>query len=205
HMSGDGTLQGVSVKMTWNDRVLEYVGYSTGDLMTRNGAPVFSPAPGVTDAAVLGRTGKGIAGEGLLASLQFKVRANGDAGLVIQEIDARNRQNEKVMLDGTVIGGAPSAGVVVHRTSLRPNVPNPFNPRTTVYFDVAKDGPVTVRVYSLNGRLVRTLVSRDMQAGKHEVIWNGVDDTGRSVASGTYLVQLVARDRTDSRSMVLLK
>jgi len=205
HMSGDGTLQGVSVKMTWNDRVLEYVGYSTGDLMTRNGAPVFSPEPGVIDAAVLGRTGKGIAGEGLLASLQFKVRANGDAGLVIQEIDARNRQNEKVMLDGTVIGGAPSAGVVVHRTSLRPNVPNPFNPRTTVYFDVAKDGPVTVRVYSLNGRLVRTLVSRDMQAGKHEVIWNGVDDTGRSVASGTYLVQLVARDRTDSRSMVLLK
>ena len=62
-----------------------------------------------------------------------------------------------------------------------------------------------VRVYSVSGRLVRTLVSGEMEAGQHQVMWDGIDDAGRSVASGTYLVQLVARDRTDSRSMVLLK
>lgn len=204
-MAGDGTLQGVSVKVGWNEDVLEYAGFSAGDLMVRNGAPVFSPKAGVIDTAVLGNTGQGISGEGLMASLQFKVRSAGDPGLVIQEVDARNGQNEKVTLDGRVIGDTPTNDSVVRRSALRPNVPNPFNPRTTVYFDVAVNGPVTVRVYSLSGRLVRTLVSGPMTVGNHEVVWNGIDDAGRTVASGTYLVQMVAMDRTDSRSMVLLK
>jgi hypothetical protein len=204
-MSGDGSLQGVSVRIGWNDDVLEYVGYSAGDLMVRQNGPVFSPEPGVIDAAVLGRHGQGISGEGLLASLQFRVRKDGDPGLVIADIDARNRDNEKVMLDGTVIGGTPTAEKVVRRTGLRSNVPNPFNPRTTVFYDMAQAGPVQVRVYTLSGRLVRTLFSGEQTAGNHQVIWNGDDDTGRSVASGTYIVHMVARDTTDSRSMVLLK
>jgi flagellar hook assembly protein FlgD len=140
-----------------------------------------------------------------MATLHFKVRGAGDPGLAIAEIDARNAQNEKVTLDGRVIGDTPSNEVVVRRSALRPNVPNPFNPRTTVFFDLAQAGPVTVRVYSVSGRLVRTLVSGEMEAGQHQVIWDGIDDAGRSVASGTYHVQMVARDRTDSRSMVLLK
>ena len=204
-MAADGTLQGVSVAVDWNDDVLEYAGWSAGDLMVRNDAPVFSAKPGVIDAAALGVGGPGLGGEGVMATLHFKVRSVGDPGLVIAEIDARNSQNEKVTLDGRVVGDTPSSEVVVRRSALRPNVPNPFNPRTTVYFDLAQAGPVTVRVYSVSGRLVRTLVSGEMAAGQHQVMWDGIDDAGRSVASGTYLVQLVARDRTDSRSMVLLK
>jgi hypothetical protein len=173
--------------------------------MERNGAPVFSPGPGVIDTAVLGRIGQGLSGEGTLATLHFRVRSNGEPGLVIEQIDARNSDNEKVTLDGRVIGDTPTNQPVVQRSALRPNVPNPFNPRTTVYFDVAVAGRVDVRVYSLSGRLVRTLVSGEMPAGSHEVMWDGTDGAGRTVASGTYLVRLVAIDRTDSRSMVLLK
>jgi hypothetical protein len=204
-MAGDGTLQGVSVTVDWNRDVLEYVGYAEGDLGERNGAPVFSARPGVIDAAVLGAAGQGLSGEGVLATLRFRVRAAGDPGLVIREIDARNGENEKVTLDGRVIGDTPTNSAVVRRSALQPNVPNPFNPRTTVFFDVAVAGRVDVRVYSLSGRLVRTLMSGDMTVGNHQVVWDGIDDAGRSVASGTYLVRLVARDRTDSRSMVLLK
>jgi hypothetical protein len=204
-MAADGTLQGVSVAVDWNGDVLEYAGYSAGDLMVRNDAPVLSPEPGVIDAAALGVSGHGLGGEGVMATLHFKVRSAGDPGLVIAEIDARNSKNEQVTLDGRVIGDTPSSEVVIRRSALRPNVPNPFNPRTTVYFDLAQAGRVSVRVYSVSGRLVRTLVSEDMSAGNHAVVWDGIDDTGRSVASGAYLVQLVAKDRTDSRSMVLLK
>lgn len=204
-MSGDGTLQGVSVRLDWNDAVLAYKGYTVGDLMERNAGPLFSPEPGVIDAAVLGHDGRGISGEGLLASVQFEVRAAGDPGLVIASIDARNKDNEKVTLDGQVIGGTPTTDSVVRRSALRPNVPNPFNPRTTVFFDVAAAGPVQVRIYTVSGRLVRTLVDEVMEAGPQQIVWDGVDDTGRRVASGTYLVHLRAVDRSDSRSMVLLK
>ena len=71
---------------------------------------------------------------------------DGDPGLVIADIDARNRDNERVMLDGTVIGGTPTAENVVRRTALRQNVPNPFNPSTTVFYDMAQAGPVQVEL-----------------------------------------------------------
>lgn len=204
-MGGDGTLQGVSISVDWNQSVLEYTGYSAGSLMSSQGAPLFSPKPGVLDAAVLGRESQGISGEGLVANLHFRVRGDGDPGVRVAEVDARNANNERVTLDGAVVGGTPPPSGVVSRSALRPNAPNPFNPRTTVYFDLAQSGRVQVRVYAVNGRLVRKLVSGSMEAGPHEVLWDGVDDSGRSVASGTYHVQLVAPDHTDSRSIVLLK
>jgi PKD repeat protein len=67
--------------------------------------------------------------------------------------------------------------------------PNPFNPETAVNFTLKNAGPVTVRIYSLEGRLVKTLVNEYASAGSHEVRWNGTDNTGRSVPSGMYFVK----------------
>jgi PKD repeat protein len=67
--------------------------------------------------------------------------------------------------------------------------PNPFNPETAVNFTLKNSGPVTVRIYSLEGRLVKTLVNEFAAAGSHEVRWNGTDNTGRSVPSGMYFVK----------------
>ena len=67
--------------------------------------------------------------------------------------------------------------------------PNPFNPETAVTYELKNPGPVTVRVYSLEGRLVKTLVSEYATAGSHEVRWNGTDDNGRAMPSGVYFVK----------------
>lgn len=67
--------------------------------------------------------------------------------------------------------------------------PNPFNPETAVNFTLKNSGAVTVRIYSLEGRLVKTLVNEYASAGSHEVRWNGTDNTGRSVPSGMYFVK----------------
>jgi len=67
--------------------------------------------------------------------------------------------------------------------------PNPFNPETAVNFTLKNAGAVTVRIYSLEGRLVKTLVNEYASAGSHEVRWNGTDNTGRSVPSGMYFVK----------------
>ena len=67
--------------------------------------------------------------------------------------------------------------------------PNPFNPETAVNYTLKNGGQVTVRIYSLEGRLVKTLVNEYASAGSHEVRWNGTDNSGHSVPSGMYFVK----------------
>jgi hypothetical protein len=92
------------------------------------------------------------------------------------------------------------------RTALHPNVPNPFNPLTTIRFDLARPGRVELRIYDVAGHVVRTLVDGELPAGRgHAAGWNGQDDAGRRVASGVYFYRLAAGDFTSTRRLVLLK
>ena len=89
--------------------------------------------------------------------------------------------------------------------TLHQNVPNPFNPTTTIRFDLPAASRVRLTVYDVNGRLVRTLADEDMQAGTKEVTWNGLDNEGRKVASGVFFSRLSTPGRIVSRKMVLLR
>jgi flagellar hook assembly protein FlgD len=66
-------------------------------------------------------------------------------------------------------------------------------------------GHVALAIYDVNGRPVRTLVNGALDAGSHEVVWDGRDSAGRNVASGVYVYRLVANDGTITRRMVLLR
>lgn len=86
------------------------------------------------------------------------------------------------------------------------NVPNPFNPSTTISFDVPAGGVhMTLRIYDVSGKLVRTLVDGYEPSGNRTVVWNGTDDMGRPLASGIYYYQLNAADFSAEKRMVLLK
>jgi aminopeptidase N len=74
--------------------------------------------------------------------------------------------------------------------ALRGNVPNPFNPVTTITFHLAESRSVRLDIHDLAGRLVRNLVAESRGAGDHQVRWDGTDDRGRAVASGTYYARL---------------
>jgi hypothetical protein len=92
------------------------------------------------------------------------------------------------------------------RNELRQNFPNPFNPATTIRYQVKTTGPVTVRVYNVAGQLVRTLVDDVLEAGVvHEATWRGRNDAGQDVASGVYFYKLVATDYVQTKKMVLLQ
>lgn len=91
------------------------------------------------------------------------------------------------------------------RAILHPNHPNPFNPSTTIRFELAARGPASLRVYDVRGHLVRTLVDGDADAGTTSVTWDGRDDSGRAVASGVYVYRLRTGSTAESRKMVLLK
>ncbi|MBE0566150.1 MAG: right-handed parallel beta-helix repeat-containing protein [Krumholzibacteria bacterium] len=91
------------------------------------------------------------------------------------------------------------------RTALRGAAPNPFNPTTTLSYELAAPGHARLQVYDTAGRLIATLVDEQRGAGRHEVVWNGRDDGGRAVASGVYLYRLESAAYGETRRMVLLK
>jgi hypothetical protein len=85
------------------------------------------------------------------------------------------------------------------------NHPNPFNPTTSITFDLPDDGRMTLRIYDANGHLVRTLVDGMLEANAHSLVWDGRDDHGRKLSSGVYFYRLRAGDRVLSRKLVMLK
>ncbi|MBN2291425.1 MAG: T9SS type A sorting domain-containing protein [Pirellulales bacterium] len=89
---------------------------------------------------------------------------------------------------------------------LFPNVPNPFNPSTSIRYDVPPGGgEVTLRIYDVSGRFVRTLVDGLQTAGRKTVVWNGRDDRDRSVVSGVYFYRLQAPGYEKTLKMVLIQ
>ena len=109
-------------------------------------------------------------------------------------------------------GDLTPAPTAVGDPALRPTVhqligayPNPFNPRTEVRFELAENTRVRVDVHDVRGRLIRTLIDESRPAGPHAVTWDGTDNRGSSVASGTYYLRFVAGDRVDTRKVALLK
>jgi len=91
--------------------------------------------------------------------------------------------------------------------SLMQNSPNPFNPSTTIAFSVPEAMPayVSLEVFDLRGRMVRTLVEGEREAGSYAVFWDGTDNAGRKVPSGVYFYRIQAGNYSQTRKMVLLK
>jgi len=94
---------------------------------------------------------------------------------------------------------------VPNKYRLSQNYPNPFNPETKISFTIPKAGDITIKVYDIQGREVTTLVNASMNAGTHEVIWNGTNSSGVRVASGMYVYTMKSQDRILSKKMVLMK
>lgn len=87
-----------------------------------------------------------------------------------------------------------------------PNHPNPFNPRTTLAFDLPAAEPrLRLRLFDLQGRLVASLVDGALPAGRHQVVWSGLDDAGRAVASGVYVSVLESSQGRASHKLTLVR
>jgi flagellar hook assembly protein FlgD len=94
-------------------------------------------------------------------------------------------------------------------TRLEQNYPNPFNPATTIAYELASSGEVSLRIYDILGREIRTLVSGQQEEGRHVVQWDGLGDDQNPVSTGIYYCQLVTTDggktRTSVRKMTIME
>jgi hypothetical protein len=86
------------------------------------------------------------------------------------------------------------------------NFPNPFNPSTEIRFNLVQNAAVSLQVFDLSGRLVRTLAQGvALSEGANSMVWNGKDDAGVSVSSGVYFYRLAAGAQSETAKMTLLK
>jgi len=153
-------------------------------------------------------------GDGMLVCFVIDFQDNpvlvsdGSGGALVAWQDHRNRFDydiyaQRVNMNGDVTGAegpeAPSG------TFLAQNVPNPFNPATRIAFGLERPARVSLRIYDVSGRLVRTLVDAQLGEGRHEAFWDGKDASGAAAASGIYFCRLEAGPIIRTGKMTLLR
>ena len=155
-----------------------------------------------------GQTGRAGAVEGLLASLNFEPLTLEATGLfrlreTIGRLDSRRGGRGNVV----ELTQKPElqARWVPQVFALHTNYPNPFNPSTTIRFQVPVSSDVRIDFYDALGQKVRTLVDDVLPAGYHQLVWDSRNEAGKSVAAGVYFYRMRAGDFTQVRKLLLLK
>jgi hypothetical protein len=126
-----------------------------------------------------------------------------------EDIDIAGERSKSDIIK-VVVPSAKPAQPIPKAFRLLQNYPNPFNPETWIPFDLAADANVIIRIYDMNGQLVRQFDLINQKAGsyldkKTAAYWNGKDQLGQSVSSGIYFYTLKAGDFVATRRMVILK
>jgi len=125
--------------------------------------------------------------------------------------------NANIAISNLILAGANGVSVdcekessydinfMPQETSLEKNYPNPFNPSTTIPFNITQAGNVLLNVYDMSGSLVKTLASDYKEAGSYKVIWNGLNNDGQQVASGQYILKMSAPNYSNTLQMTFIK
>ena len=106
--------------------------------------------------------------------------------------------------DASSVSDDPKS-VIASGYLLKQNYPNPFNPDTKIEFTIPASEQVSVNVYNLEGRLVKTLIDQEMRSGQHVVRWDGTNQVGTKVATGMYIYQLKTNSTVLHRRMTFVK
>ncbi len=147
-------------------------------------------------------------GPGVDKSLELTLPGSSYFGLVVYKM--RNYDYDKdlqyeVRFRNPELSSTPEEQTLPSDSKIERIYPNPFNPQTTIRLAMKQSGPASVKVYDVQGRLVRTLVEGELNAGRHDLRWTGVDNAGRSVPSGVYFVRAIHPDGVDQQRMSLVK
>jgi hypothetical protein len=141
-----------------------------------------------------------------VASLLVDIDDDGQVELLVGF--GEGSYSHTVIFDTDIAVGV-SGGELPHISvapALAQNHPNPLTSSTTIHYEIARPQPVTLRILDVQGRVVRTLVDgRLVEAGPHDVLWDGSNDKGNRVASGQYYYQLVTQGGASAKKLILLR
>lgn len=201
-LTGSGELQALSLALAWDPAVAVPTGVSAGEMMTSRGGVVFSPGPGRADAALLGVGADGLSGRGTVAVAHFRALQAGAPNIGVAKVIGRDAVNHDVTVAiQTPLGVAP----VVTATDLMPVIPNPMHGTSLIQYSLVQRGAVNVAIYSVDGRLVRTLAHGVQDAGRYQFTWDGADAHGSLSKSGMYFVRLEAAGTRKTRVLSVIR
>ena len=158
-------------------------------------------------------------GEVIVGSMKVDGNAASGAGDLVEFVfrtEDSPLQSDFQVLDGILVDLAGNVdqmhNIAVGRLdpipeafALSQNMPNPFNPSTTISYEVPESGSVKLIVYNLLGQQVRTLIDDSIESGFHTVVWDGADEFGRQVASGIYIYRMNSGEFNATKRMLFLK
>ena len=199
------TLKGIHIVVDIEGGELARV--NRGALLANRSDIFFGTLPGgkgTADVCVaaLGVDAALIKASGEIARLEIKQLGEAPVVVRFKAIDLRNLDNNK---NEIVVVDEHEAPFIPKATALMQNFPNPFNPTTTLSFDVAQAGNVTIQIYDVSGRLVATLLNAHKEIGRHRVEWNGKDTNGSLVPSGIYFYRMRAVGFEATKKMILVR
>ncbi len=113
-------------------------------------------------------------------------------------------ESDFVTLD-FLYSGTNTGNDLIATTELNGNYPNPFNPTTTIAFSLKEAGHAVLEIFNVKGESIKQLVSDQLAAGQHSVVWNGTDNSGKPVSSGIYFYKLSSKNFSATRKMILMK
>ena len=168
-------------------------------------APLFfvNDESGVVSLASAISAGPVASGGGAVAELVFRPIGDIESGLFDVANGVVFDPNQLQNRLGTP--GSLEVRALPTEFALNQNFPNPFNPETTIAYDLADGGRVELEIYNVMGQMVMQLVSEEQPAGRYRVVWDGADAIGRSVASGVYFYRLNTTQYNAVRKLMLLK
>jgi hypothetical protein len=85
------------------------------------------------------------------------------------------------------------------------NYPNPFNPETTISFELNQQGQTLVEIYNVKGQKVKTLLNDELETGVHNLVWKGMDEQGQKVATGMYFYKVKVNKEEKINKMIMIK
>ncbi|KUG24741.1 hypothetical protein ASZ90_005445 [hydrocarbon metagenome] len=144
------------------------------------------------------------AGENNVGSIPFQITNPED--LIVSKIVLVNSNLEKIQNVSVKVSIVTDVQEELPAEySLYQNYPNPFNPSTTIEFSLKQRGDVTIKIYNMLGQEVRRLLAGQLESGNHRVIWDGMNDAGMKLSSGTYIYKMISGEFVQSKKMILLK
>ena len=149
--------------------------------------------------------GEVVSGEGSVVTLTFKVLKEFEDNARFEIIEGIVFDH-KLLSNQMVVLGALNVETTPTEFALFQNFPNPFNPETTIKYNLAEGSDVHLQIYNILGQVVRTMVAERQSAGRYQVKWSGTDDRGMPVSSGIYFYQLATGGKFhDVKRLMLLK
>lgn len=125
--------------------------------------------------------------------------------LIVEEGNPGNRRLRVYNTGTHVPTSVQGSGTLPTNLSLSQNYPNPFNPGTKIRYELSATSSVDLRISDITGRVVRSLSYPHENAGPHEVPWDGKNNDGKSVSSGTYFYRLTIDGTSLAKKMLLLR